>query len=104
MSGNLAKLVIHSFSDKDFKNELKDSLFTAPINPESFTKNFKVELEPRAPHGSSGKDPKFISVGTQELKLEFILDGTGTMEGYVEVKNKKPDRNNIYLSVHEQLE
>lgn len=104
MSGNLAKLVIHSFTDKEFRNEIKDSLFTAPVNPESFTKNFKVELESRGAHGTPGRDPKFKSTGPQDLKLEFILDGTGTMEGYVEIKKKKPDKEHPYLSVHEQLE
>jgi hypothetical protein len=74
--------VIHCFTDKDFKNEIKDSMFTAPINPESFTKNVKVELETRSATGSPGKDPKFKGVGTEELKLDFILDGTNTMEGY----------------------
>jgi hypothetical protein len=101
MSGSLAKLVIHSFKKNDFKEEATDSLFTAPINPESFTKNFKVNLDDSSAHGSPGKAPKFKSVGTQELKLEFILDGTGTMEGYVEAK--KPGKNDVYLSVSDQL-
>ena len=100
MSGNISKLVIHAFSDKEFKNELTGSLFTAPINPESFTKNFKVELDSRTPHGSSGVDPNFKSSGPQELKLEFILDGTGTMEGYKGIKNKEGKE----ASVHDQLE
>jgi hypothetical protein len=100
MNGSLEKLVIHSFTDKNFNNEAKDSMFTAPINPESFTKNFKVELESRGAHGSSGRDPKFKSTGPQELKLDFILDGTGTMEGYIGPKDK--DGNDV--SVHEALE
>ena len=103
MSGNLAKLVIRSFTDKEFKKEVKDSLFTAPINPEAFTKNFKVELEKQAAHGAPGRDPKFVAAGTQELKLDFILDGTGTMQGYVEVKNKEIGKKQLYLSVHDQL-
>ena len=104
MSGKLEKLVIISFRDKNFTDEVKDSKFTAPINPESFTKTFKVERDARAAHGSSGRDPKFISTGPQELRLDFIMDGTGTMEGYVEVKSKKKDSKEPYLSVHDQLE
>ena len=80
MSGNLNKLVIHSYEDKKFQTKI--SSFTVPINPESFTKNFKIDLEKRSAHGSSGKDPKFVDVGEEQLKLDFILDGTGTMEGY----------------------
>lgn len=106
MSGKLEKLVIFSFRDKNFTDEIKDSKFTAPINPESFTKNFKVERDSRAAHGSPGRDPKFTSTGPEELRLEFILDGTGTMEGYIEVENKKKTAENSepYLSVHQQLE
>lgn len=83
MSGSLNKLVIHCFEDKNFKTEVvPNATFAVPINPESFTKHLKVNLEKRSAHGSSGKNPKFISVGDEELKLDFILDGTGTMEGY----------------------
>lgn len=80
MSGSLNKLVIHSYEDKNFKNKL--SSFTVPINPETFTKSFKIDLEKRSAHGSAGKDPKFKEMGEEQLKLDFILDGTGTMEGY----------------------
>ncbi len=106
MSGKLEKLIIIAFTDKNFTEEVKDAKFTAPINPESFTKNFKVERDARGAHGSAGRDPKFTSTGPQELKLDFILDGTGTMEGYVEVenKNKSEDNKEPYLSVHEQLD
>ena len=41
----LSKLIIHSFDKNDFKVEDKSKLFTTPINPESFTKNYKVELD-----------------------------------------------------------
>lgn len=102
MSGSLQKLVIFSFKDKNFRQEVTDSKFTAPINPESFTRNFKVERDSRAAHGSAGRDPKFTATGPQELRLDFILDGTGTMEGYA--NPKKPGQDELYLSVHEQLE
>jgi hypothetical protein len=100
MSGSLHKLVIHCYKDKNFTEEIKDSMFTAPINPESFTKNVKVELETRSAHGSAGKDPKFKSAGTEELKLDFILDGTGTMEGYLGPK----DKDGKDVSVHDALD
>ena len=113
MSGSLQKLVIFSFKDKKFEQPVKGAKFTAPINPESFTKSFKVERDSRGAHGTSGRSPNFTSTGPEELKLEFILDGTGTMEGYVEVERKnkslkpegvKPEKDELYLSVHEQLE
>jgi hypothetical protein len=85
LSGSLAKLVIFSFSKKDFSFNPADirSFFIAPINPESFTKSFKNEYEAQKPCGNNGQELKFKSAAPQELKLDFILDGTGTMEGYV---------------------
>jgi hypothetical protein len=98
MSGSLNKLVIHCFKDKSFKDEIKDAKFTAPINPESFTKNIKIDLETRSAHGSAGKDPKFKEVGTEELKLDFILDGTGMMEGYLGAKDKADKDKDVSVS------
>ena len=92
----LAKLVIHSYKDREFNTEDKASRFTVPINPETFTKNYKVELDTREGQGSSGSEPVYKSTRPEELKLDFVLDGTATMEGYVEeLKN---------LSVREQLD
>ena len=91
---SLQKLVIRSFKEKDFKEEDTDRLFTAPINPESFTKNYKVELDTRRGHGQPGTGPGYKSTAPEELKLEFILDGTATMFGYVNPK----------MSVTNQLE
>lgn len=92
----LEKLVVRSFANRDFTGEDQDRKFTTPINPESFTKNFKVELDSRRGHGNNGTDVRFKSTVPEELKLEFVLDGTGTMEGYVDSYKK--------LTVHDQLQ
>lgn len=99
MSGKLEKLLIYSFTDRKF--QIKDAeqknkpAFVAPINPESFSKNFKVEHDVQRPHGAGSAEVKFKSTAPEELKLEFILDGTGTMEGYWAAYKDKP--------VHEQM-
>lgn len=77
----LSKLVIHSFEKNDFREESQS--FTTPINPETFTKTNHVELDMARGHGQPGTDPKYKSTAPEELKIEFILDGTKTMEGYV---------------------
>jgi len=100
----LHKLIIYSFEEKDFSDsdkalEKAGKKFVAPINPESFSKNFKIDLDVRRGHGNQGTDIRFKSTAPEELKLEFILDGTQVMEGYggedKEFK-KKP--------VHDQLQ
>jgi hypothetical protein len=81
----LSKLIIHSFEKNDFREESLS--FTTPINPETFTKTNHVELDMTRGHGQPGTDPKYKSTAPEELKIEFILDGTKTMEGYVKKYN-----------------
>jgi len=78
----LEKLVIHSFANRDFTGEDPKRKFMAPINPESFTKNFKVALDTQKGSGSPGAEVRYKSTAPEELKLDFVLDGTATMEGY----------------------
>ncbi len=78
----LSKLIIHAFEKNDFKKEILS--FTTPINPETFTRTSNIELDTSRGHGQPGTNPRYKSTAPEELKIEFVLDGTGTMEGYVE--------------------
>jgi hypothetical protein len=78
----LEKLLIRSFANRDFSGEDTSRMFSTPINPESFTKNYKVAVDTQRGHGSPGAEVKYKSTAPEELKLEFVLDGTKTMEGY----------------------
>lgn len=100
----LIKLIIYSFTDREFNDnsiESSKKTFSTPINPESFTKNYQVEHDVRRGHGNHGTDVRFKSTVPEELRLEFILDGTHTMENYggnggSEKEYQKP--------VHDQLQ
>jgi hypothetical protein len=92
----VAKMVIHSFSDKDFKDENEGNLFTVPINPETFSRNYKIDLDTRAGHGQPGTQPNYKASPPDDLKIDFVLDGTGTVQGY-------PDQYKS-MSVHDQLD
>ena len=92
----LSKMVIHSFTDKDYKKEVTTLLFTVPINPETFTKNYKVDLDTRTGHGQPGTQPGYKASPPEDLKIDFVLDGTGTMQGY-------PSQY-AGMSVHDQLQ
>ncbi|MBL7828077.1 MAG: hypothetical protein JNJ57_15710 [Saprospiraceae bacterium] len=79
-NGKLEKAYIISYPNRDFSG---DTLrFDIPINPESYTKNYKIEYDVRRPSGGRGADARFKSTAPEQLKLDFILDGTNTMEGY----------------------
>lgn len=83
----MEKVRIYTFIDRNFLDpgegikEMKPA-FLAPVNPESFTKNLKIDLDQRRGHGSHGTDLRFKSTVPEELRLEFILDGTQTIDGY----------------------
>lgn len=80
----LIKVIIHSYEDRNFSKEDTSKKFTVPINPETYSQNFKIELDTRLGHGQSSTDPRFKYTEPEQLRLEFILDGTKTMEGYVD--------------------
>ena len=75
----LEKLLIRSFANRDFTGEDTARKFLTPINPESFTKNLKVNADTRSGHGNEGAEVRYKSTAPDDLRLEFILDGTKTI-------------------------
>jgi Contractile injection system tube protein len=94
-TSSLTKLIIHCYLDKEFQQKKPILDFSTPINPESFTKNYKINLDTRTPHGQPGTQAGYKSSTPEELKLDFVLDGTGVVEGYL-----KPKKTN---GVHDEL-
>jgi len=90
----LNKITIFSYKDKEFNTKLGE--FKVPINPETYAQNLKVNLDTNKGHGQQGTDPKYKSTEPEQLKLDIILDGTKTMEGY--------DKSHDNKTVKEQLE
>lgn len=77
------KLKIVPFTDKELQQQDKTvPEFELPVNPDQFSQRFEVKYEITPPHGAQGMKEKFIYSGPEELRLEFILDGTGTIMGY----------------------
>jgi hypothetical protein len=95
---SLRKLVIKSFANRDFTGEDPARQFATPINPESFSQTFKVNVDARTSHGNHGSEAKYTSTAPEQLRLEFILDGTKTMEGY-----GGDNKEYINKPVHDQL-
>ena len=73
----LTKLKIEAFQKNDFTGKIGE--FDLPINPEQFTQSFKVENDKSQAQGSSGNAPKFKYTLPEELKLNFVFDGTGVI-------------------------
>ena len=91
----LAKFEIKSFSDNKFTKDGGKKDFQIPINPETFTRNLKVERDTTKGHGNNQTNSKFVGTAPEELKLEFILDGTGTMEGYLDSMKRMPVKDQL---------
>ena len=94
--GGLSKLIIHCYLDKNYQQKKPEMDFSTPINPESFSKSYTINLDTRVPHGQPGTTPGYKSSAPEELKLDFVLDGTGVVQGYLH-----PAKTH---SVHEELD
>lgn len=83
-TGQLIKVLIHAYEDEDFqqKSSLTPNPISLPINPESFTQNFKVALNQQQGQGNQGTNPDYKGTKPEELKLDFVFDGTETVDGY----------------------
>ncbi|MBD2095626.1 LysM peptidoglycan-binding domain-containing protein [Trichocoleus sp. FACHB-591] len=77
MTGELTKVEIRAFKDKNYKQHL--GTFELPINPVKFSQAFKVSYERQQAVGAAGTDPDFKVTKPEELSLEFTLDGTGVV-------------------------
>ncbi|MCX7099059.1 MAG: hypothetical protein NTV43_14250 [Methylococcales bacterium] len=78
------KVRIFAYTDKQ-TTKLNNSVnqpFYLPLNPENYSKNYKIETDKRKGHGNQGTDPRYMWTESEELKLDFILDGTGAIENY----------------------
>lgn len=83
-NGSIEKVSIFAYVDGDFKklNPAKPNPIYLPINPENYSESRKITTDNRQGQGNQGTDPRFVSTAPEELKLDFLFDGTGTIENY----------------------
>jgi hypothetical protein len=77
-SGDLVKVHIEIYKDKRYQQKLGEE-FELSINPEQFSQQFKIAYNREQPQGSQHNDPKYKYTRPQELKLDFVFDGTGVV-------------------------
>ncbi len=92
-NGKLIKVSIESFENENFTKRSKatPNRISLPVNPESFTQNYKVKLNIQQGQGNQGTNASYEGTAPEELKLDFILDGTNTIQGYNSSLKFKPD-------------
>jgi len=81
MAGELQKLKIVAYSDPEFNNKVAEGEFTTLINPESYTYNYKIEVEEDQAPGTSATAVRFNKIKPEELEFDFIFDSTGAIAG-----------------------
>ena len=86
----LEKIKIQAYTDKKL-SKLSDeySEFVIPINPENYGHNRNVQYDSQKAQNNQGTNPKYVGTNNESIKLDFILDGTGTVEGYTESLRKQ---------------
>jgi nucleoid-associated protein YgaU len=84
------KLTVYAFADK--RLEQKTAEFVLPINPEQYEQTLKVEYDVQPAQGAQGVEGRFKSSAPEELKLDFVFDGTNTVYGYAQEGRSVPEQ------------
>jgi len=74
-NGEVAKLLVESYSDKDRNRDKKT--FDSFINPDEYSLNYNVVVDNANTPGKGTNDQgKFLQIQPLEVTLKFFLDGT----------------------------
>lgn len=77
---NVEKIAIQAYSDAAMSKPVGRPFFI-PINPETYSEKRQVKQDDNQGIGNQGNNPKYSGTRSEELKLDFIFDGTGAVEG-----------------------
>lgn len=86
-SGKLEKIRIETYSDDKYQNKGSEE-FVAMFNPNKYLLKYEIEQNERQGAGTSPSAPAFAKMKSQEIDLEFLLDGTGVTGEQVDVLEK----------------
>ena len=101
---SLSKVIIEARNDKAMRGAVAKT-FVLPVNPESYTQNYKVDYNAQQGQGNQGGEPRFNSTKPEELRLDFFFDGTRTIENYGgKTVNDAPKYASVQLELKDFLE
>jgi hypothetical protein len=80
-SGKLEKMRIMAYSDPDLGDDSFIADFTAMMNPETYSLDYKVEYQEGQGQGTSGAQQRFTVKKPEEFSFEFLFDNTGIIDG-----------------------
>ncbi len=82
----LSKLIIKAFSDKEMQSEI--GIWKAQINPEGLDLSYGTLFNEDTGVDTASVISRFRSQAPEELKLKFVLDGTGVLDKSPKVDDK----------------
>lgn len=80
-SGELTKMKIHACSDADYKKDLPGSPITVLINPDSYSREYKLKVSDVRAQGAPKALLKYEYSEPAEISFEFLFDNTGIIDG-----------------------
>lgn len=94
---NVRKAAIVAYEDNTLSKLIGS--FIIPLNPENYSENRRVKYESEQGQAQQGSNLRYGSTAPEKLQLEFILDGTGTIEDYVHEGLSVQDQVKAFLAI-----
>lgn len=79
-SGKLEKMQIIGYSDPSLSDDSKIGSYTAMMNPESYTLDYKIEYNEEQGQGTSSTQQRYKLTKPEEMSFEFLFDNTGIID------------------------
>lgn len=81
-AGQLEKLKIIAFKKADYSDPpAEQKTFTAMLNPETYTLDYKVEYQDGQGQGTSASQQRFTVKKPEEFSFELLIDSSGIVDG-----------------------
>jgi len=83
MSSELAKIKITAYKSSGFEQNKKisEGEFVALVNPEGYTRSYKIKYKDQQAAGTKAQQMKFEKVEPEDIDLDFLFDKTGALPG-----------------------
>lgn len=90
MSAELNKVEITAYKSSGFEEDKKISSgkFTVLINPEGYTRSYKIKYKEQQASGTKSQQMKFDKVEPEDIDMEFVFDKTGALPGTFKSKDQ----------------
>jgi hypothetical protein len=81
MSTEFKKVEITAYKSAAFDKKIGSGIFKALVNPEGYTRSYKIKYKDQQASGTKSQELKFEKVEPEDLDLEFLFDKTGALPG-----------------------